>query len=479
MSSRRRRRRRPRVESLETRVVLDSTAVFSELMFNPGDDQDLEWIEIHSEMAVDLDISSWRIEGVGFTFPANSVLSAGKSFVIAKSPAAFTQRYGFVPDHGPYSGRLNNGGETIRLVNNSDRVMDRVRYDDEWPWPVEADGSGASLVKIDLDGGSSSVNNWTHNRIQGGTPKSSEVDTSSSPIVFHEISERDDDQFFVELKNVSQQAQSLTAYTITDDDATGTLNLTGELNPGELQVIRQEQFPFSTVEVDRLFLYSDGLNFVADAVRVEDTPQQKIDTGEFANRWLTPLAKSPGDPNSVALEDNLVINEILYHAPGTAVDGRPAQVETTSLLPIATTAWRYRATNEGLDPSWYTETHSIGVDNWQSGNGLFGYERSSLGIPIRTEFPNPATVFPPIITYYFETDFDLSEEELAKGEGIALRHMVDDGAVIYLNGQEAVRYNMPDGPIDSGTFADSIPNATLSDTIVIPDELLRVGSNRI
>ena len=479
MSYRRIKRRRPPVELLEPRILLDSTAVFSELMFNPGDDQDLEWIEIHSEMAVDLDISSWRIEGVGFTFPANSVLNAGQSFVIAKSPASFTQRYGFVPDHGPYSGRLNNGGETLRLINNSDRVMDRIRYDDEWPWPVEADGSGASLVKIDLDGGSNSVDNWTHSHRVGGTPKSSEVDNSSSSIVFHEVSERDGDQFFVELKNVSQQAQSLAGYSIKSDAATGTVNLTGELQPGELQVIRQEQFPFSTVEVDRLFLYSDELNFVADAVRMEDTPQQKIDTGEFADRWLTPITKSPGDPNTVAIEDDLVINEILYHAPGTAVDGKPALVETTSLLPIATTDWRYRVSNEGLDPSWYTENHTVGVDSWQSGNGLFGYERTPLGIPIRTEFPNPATVFPPIITYYFETDFELIAEEIAKGEGIALRHMVDDGAVIYLNGQEAVRYNMPDGPIDSGTFADSIPNATLSDTIVIPEELLRVGSNRI
>ena len=407
------------------------------------------------------------------------MLPAGESSVVAKSPTAFAQHYGFEPDHGPYSGRLNNGGETIRLINNSDRVMDQVRYDDEWPWPEATDGSGASLVKIHLDGGSSFVENWTQSRIRGGTPNSSEVDTTSSAIVFHEISERDGDQFFVELKNMSQQTQSLEGYTITNGESATRLNLAGELGPGELHVIRQEQFPFSTSEVDHLFLYSSGLDFVSDAARIGDSPQQRIDTGEFANRWLTPLAKSPGDHNSVPLASDLVINEILYHAPGTAVDRQPAQIETNSLLPIGTTTWRYRAASDGLNTTWHTESHEVGVDSWQRGKGLFGYERRSLGIPIQTEFPNPATIFPPIITYYFETNFDLSAEELAKGEGVALRHMVDDGAVVYVNGQEVLRYNMPEGPIDNGTFAKSIPDAILSETTVIPDDFLRVGPNRI
>ena len=41
-------------ETLEQRSMLDSTVVFSELMYNPLGDEQLEWIELHNEMAVDI-----------------------------------------------------------------------------------------------------------------------------------------------------------------------------------------------------------------------------------------------------------------------------------------------------------------------------------------------------------------------------------------------------------------------------------------
>ena len=63
-------RRRPRqFESLESRHLLDSTVVFSELMYNPPVDGELEWIELHNEMAIDMDISNWRFDGIDFQFP--------------------------------------------------------------------------------------------------------------------------------------------------------------------------------------------------------------------------------------------------------------------------------------------------------------------------------------------------------------------------------------------------------------------------
>src|SRR5688500_16748092 len=52
-------------EMLEPRLALDSTMVFNEIMYNPsGSEGDsLEWIELYNQLAVDIDISDWAIEG--------------------------------------------------------------------------------------------------------------------------------------------------------------------------------------------------------------------------------------------------------------------------------------------------------------------------------------------------------------------------------------------------------------------------------
>ena len=68
------RRRTRSIEPLEPRRVLDSTVVFNEVMYNPPGPTDdaLEWIELSNQMAVDMDLSGWRLDGgVEFQFPFN------------------------------------------------------------------------------------------------------------------------------------------------------------------------------------------------------------------------------------------------------------------------------------------------------------------------------------------------------------------------------------------------------------------------
>jgi len=62
------------VEALEQRIVLDSTVVFNEIMYNPAGigaaSDNLEWIELHNQMAVDMDLSGWRLDnGIDFKIP--------------------------------------------------------------------------------------------------------------------------------------------------------------------------------------------------------------------------------------------------------------------------------------------------------------------------------------------------------------------------------------------------------------------------
>ncbi len=240
-----------------------------------------------------------------------------------------------------------------------------------------------------------------------------------------------------------------------------------------------QQLGFDLPLDDRVFLLAANGTRLEDAVRVHDHPQARA--AEYDGRWLVPDQVTPGTPNLFSLEQDIVINEILYHAPGTATSGVPATYETTRLVSIDDlTIWRYRAENEGLSDGWASVAHPTGTDSWQEGPALIGYERSELPEPMRTELPNPVTIFPPITTYYFEHDFEYTGNPADQEAELAIRHLIDDGAVFYLNGHEILRFNLPAGPIDSGTTATpSVNNAEFSDAIPLGKEYLRQGTNRL
>ncbi|MDB4450468.1 hypothetical protein N9127_05355, partial [Akkermansiaceae bacterium] len=83
-------------------------------------------------------------------------------------------------------------------------------------------------------------------------------------------------------------------------------------------------------------------------------------------------------------------------------------------------------------------------------------------------------------TYYYEREFDLSAAQLAGLQSLKLRHGFDDGAVVYLNGTEVLRVNMPAGVIDANTTAlRGVEIDNLSADVTLPTSTLVSGSNRI
>ncbi|MCH8048392.1 MAG: lamin tail domain-containing protein, partial [Planctomycetes bacterium] len=160
-------------EALEKRLVLDSTVVFNEIMYHPLDDPNdgLEWIELHNQLAVDMDISEWHIEGgIDFSFPDGTIVPGKGYLVVAANPEVLQNETGFADAMGPFIGRLSNGGEELRLFNNDGRRMNVIDYDDNGDWPVAPDGGGASLAKASILTNSEDAENWTFSDQMGGTP---------------------------------------------------------------------------------------------------------------------------------------------------------------------------------------------------------------------------------------------------------------------------------------------------------------------
>jgi hypothetical protein len=73
---------------------------------------------------------------------------------------------------------LNGSGELIKLTNNSGEIIDSLTYDDNAPWPAEADGSGPTLELINANSENSIGENWKASKDHGTPGKLNSVVTS-------------------------------------------------------------------------------------------------------------------------------------------------------------------------------------------------------------------------------------------------------------------------------------------------------------
>ena len=151
--------------------------VISEIMFNPlsGVDGD-EFIEIANPGTTAVDVSGWCFsKGITGCFPGaggslTTVMPAGGRLVMAHDAARFQVTYGFAPD-AVYTGKLDNGGETVTLIDPSAAVIDTVKYSDKDPWPTTTDGTGPSLELIDPAQDNGNPIDWAASTATGGTPR--------------------------------------------------------------------------------------------------------------------------------------------------------------------------------------------------------------------------------------------------------------------------------------------------------------------
>jgi hypothetical protein len=143
---------------------------------------------------------------------------------------------------------------------------------------------------------------------------------------------------------------------------------------------------------------------------------------------------------------------------------------TVPLLEItANSSWKYNQTASFANNQTEWRERDYDDSSWPSGAPLLAFGNFPLPEPIRT----PLTAGR--LTYYFRTAFDFP------GTGAAvlrLRHILDDGAVFYLNGTELFRYNLPAGAIGYTNLATSaIATAAYSDWFeVAVADLLPIGN---
>ncbi len=139
--------------------------VLSEIHYNPKSNPD-EFLELRNLSNAPVPLfdpanptNTWRLNGASFNFPTNVTLpSNGCLLLVSDNPVAFRARFS-VPAAVAifqYSGTLQDSGENLELrapdsptTNGTPYyAVDAVRYNDRKPWPLAADGAGASLQRI-------------------------------------------------------------------------------------------------------------------------------------------------------------------------------------------------------------------------------------------------------------------------------------------------------------------------------------------
>ena len=112
----------------------------------------------------------------------------------------------------------------------------------------------------------------------------------------------------------------------------------------------------------------------------------------------------------------------------------------------AKTEWRYRDTGEEPAASW--TSGNFDDSNWPQGRAPLGYGQAG----VTTEISYGGDPRAKHLAAYFRRSFDFAAGPAPLTQ-LAVSMCIDDGVVVYLNGRELVRQNMPAGPITATTRA--------------------------
>ncbi len=144
------------------------------------------------------------------------------------------------------------------------------------------------------------------------------------------------------------------------------------------------------------------------------------------------------------IDFKLALNCIIFFSL-TSIGTNPLQGQI--ILVDSGAEWKYLDDGSDQGTSW--RNPSFNDAGWATGTSQFGYGDGDEATVI-SYGSNPKNKY---ITYYFRHSFNLPD--LSQYLSLNLELLRDDGAVVYLNGIEIERSNMPAEPLDYLTFASS------------------------
>jgi hypothetical protein len=366
---------------------LRESLIVSEIMYNPIGGDPYEYVELWNKSSGTIDLDGVRFsEGISCTFQP-TVLAPGERIVIAKDLAAFASRYGLEGIRlaaNSYSGKLDNGGERLTLVDRDGRQILSFTYGDGGRWPGRPDGFGSSLELVDPSASLDDPDNWRSSAEYNGSP-GREGTGPLRTVVINEVLAHSDLPLedAIELCNPSPNPVDIGGWFLSDDRADYQkyrIPFNTVVPAGGYIVFYEEQFntnntlkPFalSSAHGDEIYLVAadlqGNLTAFADAVSF-DASANGVSFGRYPDGLgpLVPMAlltfgtdvlpgdpperitefrTGPGAPNAEPKVGPVVISQIMYNPS----DGFDEYIELSNItdLPVplfdpaaATNRWR-------------------------------------------------------------------------------------------------------------------------------------------
>jgi len=164
-----------------------------------------------------------RSELTGQRVSSSQILDPGERVLVVRDQKAFETRYGGGGNiAGQYSGRLNNGGERLRLETSTGETILDFSYNDNDPWPERTDGHGGTLVLTNLASTPSEqfhkYYHWHGSTQFGGTPGTAA--TAPAGVVINEVLAHTDppvtEPDSIELYNPTSTSMDLSGWFLSD-----------------------------------------------------------------------------------------------------------------------------------------------------------------------------------------------------------------------------------------------------------------------
>lgn len=417
--------------------------VINEIYYHPlpGEQEFLELKNITSE-AVNLfdpehPQNTWKVNGIGFVFPPNlQIPGKGLLLVVGGDPGLFRSHYNVpasIPVLGPFPGALQANGELLQLLRPDSPdvdtnglpyvpyvAVDEVRYRSQPPWPTNADGGGSSLERLNAAAYGNDPANWHDS---GGAPSPGlENQGNRPPKVIAGPDRTYQSAVFPFVANLEG--------TASDD---GLPKPPGALRTTWSQLSGPGPVSFDDVHQPRTAASFPGVGIYILRLEAND--------GELASQ----------DEVTVGLERT------------------PAAV---TLLPRGS-VWKYLDNGSDQGTAWRAPAFNDSA--WASGRAQLGYgdgdEATVVGYG-----PDSANKY---TTTYFRCAFAVTNAAFVKE--LTARLLRDDGAVVYLNGIEIFRSNMPENDITYKTVATAVVSGADETTNFyeqkVDPTLLREGTN--
>lgn len=152
----------------------------------------------------------------------------------------------------------------------------------------------------------------------------------------------------------------------------------------------------------------------------------------------------------------------------------PAVKGTKNVVIHSGSTWAWRYSTQALPDDWTSVDYDAA--GWNSGPGVLG-----RGAPGETTNIDPTSLSNKPVSAQFRKTFSVTGARRVHDGTVTV--IADDGVVVYLNGVELGRANLPEGPLTQYSLATAAPRADVAArnvfTFAVPAAALVEGTNVI